>query len=173
MATQRTLKMKLVVQALKRDIMRKPRSWIITILMTVVMAGCEDRNQPTGPSSAATNPSPKPPLAPAGATNPNDLLGKWVGPEGTYLLLSKNADKYVIEIRSLDGLATYGGTLAGDGIEFRRNGKTEFIREGSGHDTGMKWLLEKKSCLIISELVKDSAGSRSDRFGQLENMMRF
>ena len=130
--------------------MRKPRFWIITLLMTVVMAGCDDRKQPEGPSPAATNPSPKPAVAPAEASNLRiDWLGKWVGPEGTYLVLSKNANKYVIEIHSLDGLATYEGTSAGDRIEFQRNGKTEFIHEGSGQDTGMKWLLDKKSCLII------------------------
>ena len=149
-ATQRTRRMKLLVQGLKREIVRKPRFWIITLLMTAAMAGCEDRNQPAGPSSAATNPRPKPAVAPTWATNlPNDWLGKWVGPEGTYLVLSKNADKYVIEIHSLDGPATYEGTSAGDRIEFQRNGKTESIHEGSGANTGMKWLLEKKYCLII------------------------
>ena len=76
-------------------------------------------------------------------------LGKWVGPEGTYLLLSKNDDKYVVEIHSLDGAATYDGASAGDHIEFQRNGKTESIHAGKGEETGMKWLLDKKNCLII------------------------
>jgi len=76
-------------------------------------------------------------------------MGQWSGPEGTYLLLSKRGDKYVVKIRSLDGLQTYEGNAAGDRIEFTRNGKTESIHAGSGQDTGMKWLLEKKRCLTI------------------------
>jgi hypothetical protein len=38
---------------------------------------------------------------------------------------------------------------AGDRIEFERDGKRESVRAGSGKETGMKWLLEKKDCLII------------------------
>ena len=54
-------------------------------------------------------------------------------------------------IQSLDGPATYEGVAAGDRIEFNRDGKTEFIRAGSGKQTGMKWLLEKRDCLIIKQ----------------------
>jgi len=76
-------------------------------------------------------------------------LGKWIGPEGTYLVLAKNGAKYVVEIHSLDGSDTYEGTSAGDRIEFQRNGKTESIHAGGGQETGMKWLLDKRNCLII------------------------
>ena len=130
--------------------MTKIHFWIITLLMTVVTTGCEDRNQPAGSSSVTSNSPAKSTAAPVGATNVTDQwLGKWIGPEGTYLVLSRNADKYTIEIHSLDGPATYEGTPAGDRIEFQRNGKTETIRAGSGQETGMKWLLDKKNCLII------------------------
>jgi hypothetical protein len=64
-------------------------------------------------------------------------------------VLSKNADKYAVEIHSLDEPATYEGTSAADRIEFRRSGKTKSIRAGSGHDMGMKWLLDKKNCLLL------------------------
>ena len=126
--------------------------WIITLLLTLVIAGCEERNQPAGLSSSSTsNPPPKSTAAPPAANNVTDQwLGKWIGPEGTYLVLSKNADKYVLEIHSLDGPATYEGTPAAeDRIEFQRNGKTESIHAGNGHETGMKWLLDKKNCLIV------------------------
>ena len=67
-------------------------------------------------------------------------------PEGTYLVLFKNGDRYVAEIHFLDGPSTYDGTSAGDRIEFQRNGKTEPIHEGNAEETGMKWLwlLDKK-----------------------------
>jgi hypothetical protein len=76
-------------------------------------------------------------------------VGKWFGPEGTYLVLSKTGEKYVVEINSLDGPATYEETSVRDRIEFQRDGKTESIHAGSGAETGMKWLLDKKNCLII------------------------
>lgn len=130
--------------------MTRAHFWIVTLLTTVVIAGCEDRN-PAGSSSSATiNPPAQSTPPPAAANNVTDQwLGKWIGPEGTYLVLSKNADKYVVEIHSLDGAATYDGISAGDRIEFQRNGKTESIRSGKGDETGMKWLLDKKNCLII------------------------
>ncbi len=124
--------------------------WIVTLLLTVVLEGCESRNQPAGTSSPPL-PSPPSESTPApGATRPTDQwLGKWTGPEGTYLVLSKDGGQYAVEVHSLDGPATYGGAPAGDHIEFRRNGKTESIHAGSGQETGMKWLLDKKNCLII------------------------
>ncbi len=96
---------------------------------------------------------PQPPAAEpstTAATNPTDQwLGQWNGPEGTYLLLSKNGDKYVVKIQSLDGPATYEGVAAGDRIQFERDGKIETIHAGSGQDTGMKWLLDEKNCLVV------------------------
>ncbi|HXX28111.1 MAG TPA: hypothetical protein VEI99_06570 [Terriglobales bacterium] len=64
-------------------------------------------------------------------------------------MLSNHGAGYLVEINSLDGLATYEGATRGDHIDFQRNGKTESIRAGSGQETGMKWLLDKKNCLII------------------------
>ncbi|HEY6372248.1 MAG TPA: hypothetical protein VIX37_16850 [Candidatus Sulfotelmatobacter sp.] len=64
-------------------------------------------------------------------------------------MLAKNGVNYVVEIHSLDGPATYEGTPVGDRIEFQRNGKTESIHSGSGQETDMKWLLDKKNCLIL------------------------
>jgi hypothetical protein len=54
-----------------------------------------------------------------------------------------------VKIQSLDGLDGYEGVATADGIRFPRNGKTESIHAGNGEDTGMKWLLDKKNCLII------------------------
>ena len=81
---------------------------------------------------------------------PGFWLGLWTGPEGTSLLLSRTkANRYDVTIRSLDGVATYPGVWAHDEIEFTRAGQNERIRAGTGRDTGMKWLLEKKNCLVI------------------------
>jgi hypothetical protein len=138
---------------------------LITLGMTLTMAvACQGRNQSTTTSSdTASNPpggtkttvDTAPASQPEASVQPNAgrpidaWLGKWIGPEGTYLLLSRNGDKYVVKIQSLDGPATYQGVAHGDGIQFERQGTTESIHAGSGEQTGMKWLLEKKNCLIV------------------------
>src|SRR5215469_5129043 len=131
--------------------MTKTHPWIMVLSMTIVISACEDRHHPAGSSISGTNnpPEKSTPVSSAADNVTDKWLGKWVGPEGTYLLLSKNDDKYVVEIHSLDGAATYDGASAGDHIEFQRNGKTESIHAGKGEETGMKWLLDKKNCLII------------------------
>ena len=77
-------------------------------------------------------------------------LGKWIGPEGTYLQLSRQANAYRIVIQSLDGQRRFTGKPLGkDRIQFQRDDKTLQIRAGKGQDTGMKWLASKENCLII------------------------
>lgn len=79
-----------------------------------------------------------------------EWLGKWIGPEGTFLQLSSQKGGYRIVIQSLDARRSFMGTAMGqDRIQFRRDGKTRQIRAGNGRDTGMKWLSEKQNCLIV------------------------
>lgn len=130
--------------------MSRVHGCILALLTTIFMIGCNSHNQPTGtPSPASSAPSPNPTAAPPANNITDHWLGKWIGPEGTFLALGRDGANYVVEIHSLDGPASYQGTSAGDHIEFQRNGKTESLHAGSGQDTGMKWLLDKKNCLII------------------------
>lgn len=76
-------------------------------------------------------------------------MGKWNGPEGTFLNLEHDAQGYRVIIQNLDGPASFIGQDAPDGLSFERGGKTEVIRPGNGDQTGMKWLAGKKDCLII------------------------
>jgi hypothetical protein len=133
-------------------------SFILALFMTVAIVGCENRVTPANSSSGASSSSSPTPTSSVANNVLHQWLGKWIGPEGTFLVLAKNGSKYVVEIHSLDGAATYEGTSAGDRIEFQRGGKTESIHAGSGQETGMKWLLDKKNCLIIQQ-EKDSAGT--------------
>jgi hypothetical protein len=122
---------------------------ILGLFMTATIVGCESRIQPANSSRGATPSSNSKPAPGAPGNVTDQWLGKWIGPEGTFLVLAKNGAKYAVEIHSLDGPGTYEGTSAGDRIEFQRGGKTESIHAGSGQETGMKWLLDKKNCLII------------------------
>jgi hypothetical protein len=113
---------------------------LIGLLLPV--AACSFYSNRAASNSQQTTAAPKPAAA-------DQWLGKWIGPEGTFLVISKSGDKYTVQIQSLDGPNTYVGTGHADSIEFVRDGKTESIRAGSGQDTGMKWLLDKKNCLVI------------------------
>ena len=76
--------------------------------------------------------------------------GNWTGVEGTYLFLTPQENgTYKIEIADLDGPREFSGQARADGIEFTRNGEAHLIRSGTGEETGMKWLAEKKNCLVV------------------------
>ena len=92
---------------------------------------------------------PAPPALPPPATDLHSWLGRWNGPEGTFLELARDGERLRITLQDLDGPKTYAGTVAADHVEFERDGKVERIRATSGQDTGMKWLLEKSDCLTI------------------------
>jgi hypothetical protein len=125
------------------------RIWITTHFAIV---GCQhqqqDKHIQPRENGAQTSPAGLPE-----ATNArtDHWLGKWIGPEGTFLELSKHGNKYVLKINSLDGPATYEGISVGDHIEFQRDGRNESIHAGNGVDTDMKWLLDKKNCLFIKK----------------------
>ena len=76
-------------------------------------------------------------------------LGQWTGPEGTLLLIAGGQGEYEVTVRNLDGPLTFAGHSVANGIEFERDGTTELIRATDGPGTGMKWLTEKKDCLVI------------------------
>lgn len=76
-------------------------------------------------------------------------IGRWNGPEGTYLSIAKGETGYALEIADLDGPKRYTAQVEGDHLAFERNGVTESIRATDGKQTGMKWLQDKSSCLTI------------------------
>ena len=76
-------------------------------------------------------------------------IGKWSGPEGTFLLLAGGRGKYEVTIHDLDGPRTFRGSAAGSQIVFERDGVNQFLRATNGADTGMKWLSEKSDCLTV------------------------
>jgi nitrous oxide reductase accessory protein NosL len=77
------------------------------------------------------------------------LLGRWNGPEGTFLLLEGEGGKYAITIQNLDGPRSFDGKGEGNAIAFVRDGKNLLIRPTNGAGTGMKWLDGRKDCVVI------------------------
>ncbi len=76
-------------------------------------------------------------------------LGRWTGPEGTYLEISGTPADYRLTIANLDGPRRFVGRAQGAQIVFVRDGVVERIRATDGEATGMKWLLDKQNCLTV------------------------
>lgn len=103
-------------------------------------------------SAQETTPAPEQHTATSPQKRVDTWMGKWNGPEGTYIeLATKDHQTYQITIADLDGTKNYEGTAdeKGTAINFVRNNTTESIKEGDGKDTGMKWLDEKTTCIYI------------------------
>jgi hypothetical protein len=76
-------------------------------------------------------------------------IGLWTGPEGTSLVVTSDGGNYNVIIKNLDGPRHFPATAEAQGLSFTRDGSVETIHHGSGPQTGMKWLTEKKNCLIV------------------------
>lgn len=105
---------------------------IALLILMPVMAACEEKQaQPETVQS-----------------EPQQWIGQWNGPEGTYLKIEQAEGGYNVVIRNLDGEDTYSAETTDSGFTFTRDGVEENIRLGTGEESGMKWLAEKPHCLI-------------------------
>ncbi len=113
--------------------------WVCVALLFI---GCTDRNTDSArAASGAAGTS----AAPAG----DSWIGKWSGPEGTFLQIVGDKGAYEVTIQNLDGPRTFRGSAVGDQIVFERDGVKESVRATNGVETGMKWLSEKSNCLTV------------------------
>jgi hypothetical protein len=88
-------------------------------------------------------------VAPVDSAATDAWIGEWRGPEATLLTIVGGQGAYRLTVRDLDGPRSFDGTAVAGGIAFERDGKTETIRATDGVGTGMKWLAEKRDCLVI------------------------
>lgn len=112
--------------------------WMNLGMGLVMLAGCVPSSGNPGPVTQA-------------GTHYQDWVGKWNGPEGTYLILDLNTEMngFNVTIANLDGPRTFLGDATNKGIAFERDGVREIIVRGNGEQTGMKWLTDKEECLVI------------------------
>ncbi len=115
--------------------------WLFAAAALGVFGGCGKRTQAPGP--AVVNPANV-------VDTSAPLLGRWNGPEGTFLLIEGESGKYVVTVQNLDGPRNFDGKGAGNGIEFLRDGAMMTIRPTNGAGTGMKWLAGRKDCVVIA-----------------------
>ena len=119
------------------------QSLMSCVTLSLIITGCADIGSDSAQVIAASAPGKA--VAPAA----DKWLGKWGGPEGTFLQLASGNEKYEVTIQNLDGPGTFQGIAVGDQIEFERNGIKESLRATNGAETGMKWLSEKSNCLTV------------------------
>lgn len=102
------------------------------------------------PPAPAPTPPDRPASAATRATAADAWLGRWPGPEGTFLDVQRgDAGHYRVTVQNLDGPRTFAATAEAGSLRFTRDGITETVRPGSGVDTGMKWLADKRDCLVV------------------------
>lgn len=122
---------------------RRFQPFIACAMMALLATGCKDQKSSSAPAASVSSPN-------SSSAQPTDeWLGKWVGPEGTFLLLAGGGGKYEVTIQNLDGPQTFKGFASGDQITFERHGVKEHLRATNGVETGMKWLGEKSNCLTV------------------------
>ncbi len=84
------------------------------------------------------------------ALDVSSYVGKWTGPEGTFLTIAPSGDGYKVTVQNLDGPRDFTGKAVPEGIQFVRDGTPFVIHPGDGKATGMKWLADKQNCLIVT-----------------------
>lgn len=109
--------------------------------IVVAIAGCRSHDTPRLQEAQLNASLPT-------AHVPQGWLGRWDGPEGTFLDISRAGTKYVVIIQDLDGPKTFYGVDDSGRIRFVRSGIGEVIYSGDGRASGMKWLADKKHCLM-------------------------
>lgn len=109
-----------------------------------LLNACDDATTPAAPPSAQEEQK-------AIEDRLDAWLGKWDGPEGTYLKLEKSGEGYAVMIKDLYKEERYLGVADGARIRFHRGDRQEYIRLGGGNESGMKWLQDKPYCLIVKK----------------------
>jgi hypothetical protein len=146
--------------------MRRPVLLGALAAAVLAVGACEPITETKVQTAGApvTAPSAKPSMEPEVA-NPTEaalqkMLGRWEGPEGTYINITDkkgpdgkqlNPRKFEIELKNLDKVEKFEGTAKGQDIEFTRNGKTETVKAATGPETGMKWLEKETNCLVVTK----------------------
>lgn len=85
-----------------------------------------------------------------------DWQGLWTGPEGLFVFVAVAAPgEYTLEMMGdtddMKDNITIPGRDAEGGIAFERDGKTLLLKSATGEETGLKWLEDKKECLMVEE----------------------
>ena len=143
------------------------RSALLTVFAALGLgAACGPKAEvavkPAATPAATASPvsSPAIQVADDKKTGAEKLVGRWNGPEGTFINITEKAAKpassdapkmFSIEIQNLDKPEMFEGTAKGDVIEFTRRGKTETVKPATGAETGMKGFDKETNCVVVTK----------------------
>lgn len=128
----------------------KKTLFVLSAFALLTACNQESKEAPkTGPASVQAT------LVPA--TPPTDKwVGKWLGVEGLNLTIAKDDSigrgHYILTMKyglDADDEGTFKGEANEDGIAFTRPDGPQQLSAGDGEATGLKWLADKKDCLIV------------------------
>lgn len=132
-----------------------------SLLLPLLLVACAGPAPTTDTGNSVTSAGATEPVvtnrsdeAMAGATpTKRQLLGRWIGVEGMYLIVSdRGGDQVGLEMQyDLDHKGTFAGTVTDDGIRFDRGGETLVLRPSNGDATGLKYLAGKAECLTVQQ----------------------
>ena len=146
------------------------RSALLTVFAALAIglgAACDPKPE-VAPVKPAASPAPTamPSISPATPAaddkkaGAEKLVGRWTGPEGTYLSITEKSGTvagkdvpkaFTVEIKNLDKAETFEGTAKGDAIEFTRKGKVESVKAATGVETGMKGFEKETNCVVVTK----------------------
>ena len=116
----------------------------------ILLCGCSQRSAPAPNPEPATRPTAPPSIvAPSAAP---DYAGRWIGVEGMFLDVrpSPQPGRFSLTMQyDLDHRETVVARLAGDALEFSRNGEVLTLRPTDGAATGLKYLAGRRHCLTV------------------------
>jgi len=125
------------------------------ILSTLVLLSACNKEaqdtQPAKPAPASVQATLVPEILPT-----DKWVGKWIGVEGLNLTISKDDSigrgHYILTMQyglDADDSGTFNGVATEDGISFTRPDGPQMLSAGDGEATGLKWLADKKDCLVV------------------------
>ena len=125
----------------------------LALIAVLLLSGCS--------SNTASPSAPAPDTATEQHQSHHQLtdkwIGRWIGVEGLFLAISKDEPAgpghYLLEMQyglDADHRGTFEGQATAEGIRFNREDGQHLLRAGDGEATGMKWLLEKEDCLVVT-----------------------
>lgn len=131
----------------------------VAAMSALLLAGCDTavapENRPDKQSDGKASSSL--PLVNGGGSSGDHRFaawaGRWTGVEGMYVdIRPRTSESYELEMQyDLDNVGVFTGHDSEHGIKFMRDGQPLSLRRGSGADTGLKYLAEKRDCLIVKE----------------------
>ncbi len=128
------------------------RKTLFILSTLVLLSACDKEPQVSQPQPASVQATLVPEVLPT-----DKWVGQWVGVEGLSLTVNKDQSigrgHYLLTMRyglDADASGTFKGVATEEGISFTRPDGPQLLRAGDGVATGLKWLTEKKDCLVVN-----------------------